>query len=83
MKMKIVPTPPPNSRLIFLADRAPIARGYGVARFECGACGDVLLANFRSSDLRAAVFRCPSCGAYTEPTADELPPPVEAPQLTV
>lgn len=70
MKMRIVPAPASNSRLVFLADRAPIARGYGIARFECGACGDLLLVDFRASDIRSAVFRCPSCGAYNEPEAD-------------
>ncbi|MFN4087612.1 MAG: hypothetical protein ACK4QW_01030 [Alphaproteobacteria bacterium] len=38
-----------------------------MARFDCGACGDLLLADFRASDLRRAVFRCPTCGAYNEP----------------
>lgn len=67
MRMRTVPTPQPNTRLIFLADRAPIARGHGITRFECGSCGDLLLADFRESDVRRAVFRCPTCGAYNEP----------------
>jgi len=70
MRMRIVPKPPANSRLVFFADRAPIARGFGIARFECGACGDLLLADFRASDIRCAVFRCPTCGAYNEPAAE-------------
>ena len=78
MKMRIVPPPPPNSRLVFIADRAPIARGHGVARFECGSCGDLLLADFRESDLRLAVFRCPTCAAYNEPAQA----PEEASQLS-
>jgi len=73
MKMRIVPTPPANSRLVFFADRAPIARGFGIARFECGSCGDLLLADFRASDIRSAVFRCPTCGSYNEPEADPAP----------
>ncbi len=74
MRMKTVSAPAPNTRLVFLADRAPIARGFGISRFECGGCGDLLLADFRESDVRAAIFRCPTCGCYNEPIPQAATP---------
>ncbi len=74
MRMKTVSAPAPNTRLVFLADRAPIARGFGISRFECGGCGDLLLADFRESDVRAAIFRCPTCGSYNEPIPQAATP---------
>src|SRR3546814_3134323 len=34
MRMRTVPIPQPNTRLIFLADRAPLARGHGIHRLD-------------------------------------------------
>lgn len=74
MKLNVIPEPAANTRLVFVADRAPIARGHGLDRFECGACGDLLLVQTSLRDIVGAVFRCPSCGAY-----NEAPEPTGAP----
>lgn len=66
MRLRVTQQPPANTRLVFVADRAPIARGHGMERFECGDCGDVLLVQTSLRDIAGAVFRCPNCGAYNE-----------------
>lgn len=66
MKLRVIPEPAPNTRLVFLPDRVPIARGHGLDRFECGACGDLLLVQTSLRDIGSAVFRCPNCHAYND-----------------
>lgn len=74
MKLRVIPEPPRNTRLVFLPDRSPIARGHGLDRFECGACEDLLLVQTSLRDISGAVFRCPNCGAYNEaPESPERP----------
>lgn len=64
MKLKLVEAPPPDEKLRFIGDRAPIVRGFGLETYHCAQCDEILLAQMNARDTVGATFRCPTCGAY-------------------
>ncbi len=66
MKLKAVPQPGPFEKMVFIGDRAPLARDHGSEQFHCADCNELLLVQMSPRDMGGAAFRCPTCGAYNE-----------------
>ena len=73
-KTKIIPKPKAGTRTVYASKVSPIIKeegeGKGDMNYLCGNCDTLLVENVLFGTIKNIVFRCPTCGLFSELTSD-------------
>jgi hypothetical protein len=65
-KLKIIPTPQPNTRAVFVGKVLPLIKGKGNLNLLCGNCNAKLVEGINEGQINNIVIQCPICKLHNE-----------------